>query len=84
MSNSHIPGRPAYPQHPDADSDTDLGMTIWDAAALAAIPGLCARQDQRGPFRLDQVAFEAANIADQFMAERRRRIERPIDFVDGE
>ena len=79
----HNDGGPAYPQHSQSYRMTFPyeGMTLWDAAALAALQGLCGRIDDIKKEKLAEGIvggrFEvqaAMQIADKFIAERAKRM----------
>ena len=61
-------GGPAYPGQSKAHA-TD-GMSLRDAAALAAIHGLCVGYWSQGGLDADDIATTANHIADAFIAAR--------------
>lgn len=58
-----------------------IGMSLWDAAALAALSGFCANPtlDTKADALLSNLSETAAKTADAFIAERARRLKEPTD-----
>jgi hypothetical protein len=72
-------GGPAYPcvfrmMTPQGlvEMDTEPGMSLRDAAALAALQGFCSQTDSSGTWSWlpDMAAAEAWRVADAFIAAR--------------
>ena len=69
-------GGPAYPHDvfvktPDGIphlAEREFGMTLRDAAALAAIQGLCVGYWSQGGLDAEDIATTANHIADAFLA----------------
>ena len=67
-------GGPAYPViYPHENSSADgIGMSLRDAAALAALQGLCECKTYDGG-TWQRIAKDSFDAADAFIAERERR-----------
>jgi hypothetical protein len=65
-------GGPAYPIQKTDTHDTWPGMSLRDAAALAALQGFCTQADSSGSWSWlpDMAAAEAWRVADAFIAAR--------------
>lgn len=70
-------GGPAYPIQKTDTHDTWPGMSLRDAAALAALQGFCAQADSSGSWSWlpDMAAAEAWRVADAFIAAREGKTE---------
>ena len=69
--NEHDDGGPAYPVKFTGTADEYSGMSLWDAAALAALTGIIAQSPTAEP--VETFVKEACNVADAFIKERRER-----------
>jgi len=63
-------GGPAFPRPASDTSGATIGMSLHDAAALAAIHGLCVGYWSQGGLDVDDIATTANHIADAFIAAR--------------
>jgi hypothetical protein len=65
-------GGPAYPIMATETHDTWPGMSLRDAAGLAALQGFCSQTDSSGTWSWlpDMAAAEAWRVADAFIAAR--------------
>lgn len=66
MTTKHDDGGPAYPVPSNA---LDIGMTLWDFYAAAALQGYMAARS----CDVNHIASVAAQAADAMIAERRKR-----------
>lgn len=78
MSDKTYMGGPAFPDpargHAQGHPNDALGsgMTLWDYYAAAALTGCCVNDTERN-FSSDDIAEEAARIADAMLAEHAKR-----------
>lgn len=76
MSTKHDDGGPAYPVPSSVFEHVTkgelVGMTLWDFYAAAALQGISSTE-YSDEMTTGEIADEAAQLADDMLAERRKR-----------